>query len=151
MSTYVDTGSEEVKISCRSGCHSQLMSIEHPITHTAVCDDSNTVRVSFLLTADSALMLILRILIQEVRIKWKRHTLFFCIHPWRFLSDGENGAYITNNNTRIYVWDLGNQWTSMRMFWKRRKPPGTWDGPETVKGAVHLRHPSVTFIHLALK
>ena len=44
----------------------------------------------------------------------------------------------THTRTNARVWDPGKRWDSMRMFWKRRKLPGTTDRPETVKGAVRL-------------
>lgn len=98
------------KTSCKPVLHSVisliLAHLQYLLTlQTAVRADSNTGRVRFLLTADSALMLILSILKQEVRNERKWHVLpsFFSRPSPETFSDGENRAYITNNNTHTCV------------------------------------------------
>lgn len=104
-----------------------------------------TLWMCFLLTADSTLILILRIIKQEVRSKRKRHVvpLFSLFIPrdsfWWWEQGLHNKQQHTHTKACACVWDPGNRWNSMRMFWKRRKLPGTTDRAETVKGAVHLK------------
>lgn len=88
-------------------------------------------------------MLILRSLKQEERNKRGRHILplFSLFIPrdsfWWWEQGLHNKQLHTRTHTRVS--NPGNQWNSMRMFWKRRNLPGTTDRPETVKGIFHLK------------